>query len=186
MTFERAHALVEQVSNAVAELRTTLEKHELPGLETAILNSQMALKALEDHPGGVEGLRQLIATFPEAKQQELNTRLEQARADHQLNSDLIRLAMQRNAALQALEDYPGGVEGLRQFIATLPEDEQTQLNTRLTQARDDHQLNTDLINLAMQRNAALQAYAAQSSAGATYSSEGGVSFLGGGQLLGKF
>jgi hypothetical protein len=130
MTFERAHALVEQVSNAVAELRTTLEKHELPGLETAILNSQMALKALEDHPGGVEGLRQLIATFPEAKQQELNTRLEQARADHQLNSDLIRLAMQRNAALQA--------------------------------------------------------YAAQSSAGATYSSEGGVSFLGGGQLLGKF
>jgi hypothetical protein len=130
MTFERAHALVEQVSNAVAELRTTLEKHELPGLETAILNSQMALKALEDHPGGVEGLRQLIATFSEAQQQELNTRLEQARADHQLNSDLIRLAMQRNAALQA--------------------------------------------------------YAAQSSAGATYSSEGGVSFLGGGQLLGKF
>jgi hypothetical protein len=130
MTFERAHALVEQVSNAVAELRTTLEKHELPGLETAILNSQMALKALEDHPGGVEGLRQLIATFPEAQQQELNTRLEQARTDHQLNSDLIRLAMQRNAALQA--------------------------------------------------------YAAQSSAGATYSSEGGVSFLGGGQLLGKF
>ena len=130
MTFERAHALVEQVSNAVAELRTTLEKHELPGLETAILNSQMALKALEDHPGGVEGLRQLIATFPEAQQQELNTRLEQARTDHQLNSDRIRLAMQRNAALQA--------------------------------------------------------YAAQSSAGATYSSEGGVSFLGGGQLLGKF
>ena len=130
MTFERAHALVEQVSNAVAELRTTLEKHELPGLETAILNSQMALKALEDHPGGVEGLRQLIATFPEAQKQELNTRLEQARTDHQLNSDLIRLAMQRNAALQA--------------------------------------------------------YAAQSSAGATYSSEGGVSFLGGGQLLGKF
>ena len=130
MSFALAHTLVEQVANAVAELRTTLEKHELPGLETAILNSQMALKALEDHPGGVEGLRQLIATFPEAQQQELNNRLEQARTDHQLNSDLIRLAMQRNAALQA--------------------------------------------------------YAAQSSAGATYSSEGGVSFLGGGQLLGKF
>ena len=130
MSFELAHTLVEQVANAVAELRTTLEKHELPGLETAILNSQMALKALEDHPGGVEGLRQLITTFSEAQQQELNSRLEQARTDHQLNSDLIRLAMQRNAALQA--------------------------------------------------------YAAQSSAGATYSSEGGVSFLGGGQLLGKF
>ncbi len=130
MSFQHAHNLVEQVATAVSELRTTLENHALPGLESAILNSQMAL--------------------------------------------------------QALEDYPGGVEGLRQFIASLPEDEQTQLNTRLAQARDDHQLNTDLIKLAMQRNAALQAYAAQSSAGATYSSEGGVSFLGGGQLLGKF
>jgi len=130
MSFEHAHNLVEQVATAVAELRTTLENHALPGLETAILNSQMALKALED--------------------------------------------------------YPGGVEGLRQLIATLPEDQQQQLNARLTQARDDHQLNSDLIKLAMQRNAALQAYAAQSSAGATYSSEGGVSFLGGGQLLGKF
>jgi len=130
MTFEHAQALVEQVSSAVSELRTTLENHELPGLETAILNSQMALKALEDHPGGVEGLRKLIATFSEEQQGQLNSRLAQARTDHQLNSELIRLAMQRNAALQA--------------------------------------------------------YAAQSSAGATYSSEGGVSFLGGGQLLGKF
>jgi hypothetical protein len=130
MTFEHAQALVEQVSSAVSELRTTLENHELPGLETAILNSQMALKALEDHPGGVEGLRKLIATFSEEQQAQLNSRLAQARTDHQLNSELIRLAMQRNAALQA--------------------------------------------------------YAAQSSAGATYSSEGGVSFLGGGQLLGKF
>lgn len=130
MTFAHAQALVEQVSSAVSELRTTLENHELPGLETAILNSQMALKALEDHPGGVEGLRKLIATFSEEQQAQLNSRLAQARTDHQLNSELIRLAMQRNAALQA--------------------------------------------------------YAAQSSAGATYSSEGGVSFLGGGQLLGKF
>ena len=65
MSFEHAHNLVEQVAKAVAELRTTLENHALPGLETAILNSQMALKALEDHPGGVEGLRKLIATFSE-------------------------------------------------------------------------------------------------------------------------
>ena len=87
---------------------------------------------------------------------------------------------------EALEDHPGGVEGLRQLIATFPEAQKQELNTRLEQARTDHQLNSDLIRLAMQRNAALQAYAAQSSAGATYSSEGGVSFLGGGQLLGKF
>ena len=130
MTFESTHALVEQVAQAVSELRITLENHALPGLEAAIVNSQMALKSLENHPGGVDGLKQLIATFTPEQQSLLNERLEEARSDHQLNRDLIRLAMQRNAALQA--------------------------------------------------------YAAQSSAGATYSSEGGVSFLGGGQLLGKF
>ncbi len=130
MTFESTHALVEEVAQAVHALRITLENHELPGLEAAILNSQMALKGLENHPGGVDGLKQLIATYSEAQQKQLNDRLAQARADHQLNSELLRLAMQRNAALQA--------------------------------------------------------YAAQSSASATYSSEGGVSFFGGGQLLGKF
>ena len=130
MTFESTHALVEQVAQAVSELRITLENHALPGLEAAIVNSQMALKSLENHPGGVDGLKQLIATFT-------------------------------------------------------PE-QQTQLNARLAQARSDHQINGELIRLAMQRNAALQAYAAQTSAGAIYSSEGGVSFLGGGQLLGKF
>ena len=130
MTFESTHALVEQVALAVNELRITLENHALPGLETAILNSQMALKGLENHPGGVDGLKQLIASFSEEQQKELNDRLAQARSDHQLNGELLRLAMQRNAALQA--------------------------------------------------------YAAQTSASAIYSSEGGVSFLGGGQLLGKF
>jgi hypothetical protein len=130
MTFESTHALVEEVAQAVHALRMTLENHELPGLEAAILNSQMALKGLENHPGGVEGLKQLIASYPEIQQKELNDRLAQARSDHQLNTELLRLAMQRNAALQA--------------------------------------------------------YAAQSSASATYSSEGGVSFFGGGQLLGKF
>ena len=34
--------LVEQVAHAVGQLRTTLEKHELPGLEAAILKAQQA------------------------------------------------------------------------------------------------------------------------------------------------
>lgn len=42
-----AYDLVEQVAQAVAQLRSTLEKHELPGLEAAILNTQMALQALD-------------------------------------------------------------------------------------------------------------------------------------------
>ena len=130
MAFESTRNLIEQVAQAVHELKVTLENHALPNLETAILNSQMALKSLESHPGGVDGLKQLIASFSEEQQKELNDRLAQARSDHQLNGELLRLAMQRNAALQA--------------------------------------------------------YAAPTSASAIYSSEGGVSFLGGGQLLGKF
>ena len=80
MTFESTHALVEEVAQAVHALRITLENHELPGLEAAILNSQMALKGLENHPGGVDGLKQLIATYSDAQQKQLNDRLAQARA----------------------------------------------------------------------------------------------------------
>ena len=130
MTFERTHTLIEQVAQAVHALKITLENHALPNLETAIVNSQMALKSLENYPGGVDGLKKVIASYPE--------------------------------------------------------DQQKQLNDLLAAARSDHQLNGELLRLAMQRNAALQAYAAQSSSSAIYSSEGGVSFLGGGQLLGKF
>ena len=101
MTFESTHALVEQVAQAVSELRITLENHALPGLEAAIVNSQMALKSLENYPGGVDGLKQLIATYTPEQQTQLNDRLAQARSDHQINGELIRLAMQRNAALQA-------------------------------------------------------------------------------------
>ena len=75
MTFESTHALVEQVAQAVSELRITLENHALPGLEEAIVNSQMALKSLENHPGGVDGLKQLIATFTQEQQTQLNDRL---------------------------------------------------------------------------------------------------------------
>ena len=97
MNLQNVQALVEQVAQAVMQLRVTLENHELPGLEAAIVNSQMALKGLEAHPGGVEGLRQLITTFPADAQKQLNDRLEEARSNHQLNSDLIRLGAQRCA-----------------------------------------------------------------------------------------
>ena len=35
MNFENVHSLVEQVAQAVSELRVTLENHALPGLEEA-------------------------------------------------------------------------------------------------------------------------------------------------------
>ncbi len=89
-------------------------------------------------------------------------------------------------AVNKLNAYPGGVAGLRTAIDALPDDLREPALAKLQRAKQDYDVNAELIRLAMQRNAALQAYAAQSSAAATYSSEGGVSMVNTGSLLGKF
>lgn len=88
--------------------------------------------------------------------------------------------------LDKVNAFPGGTQGLQQAIAQLAEPTRSETQQLLEQAKLDHQINSQLIRLAMQRNAALQAYTAQSSAAATYSSEGGVAMVNTGQLLGKF
>ena len=88
--------------------------------------------------------------------------------------------------LDKVNAFPGGTQGLQQAIAQLAEPTRSETQQLLEQAKLDHQINSQLIRLAMQRNAALQAYTAQSSAAATYSSEGGVAMVNPGQLLGKF
>ena len=121
---------------------------------------------LEEVVQAVSGLRQLL------EQQRL-TELEPALVSTQL-------------AVNKLNAFPGGVAGLRSAIEALPESLREQALEKLQRARQDYDVNAELIRLAMQRNAALQAYAAQSSAAATYSSEGGVSMVNTGSLLGKF
>jgi hypothetical protein len=100
--------------------------------------------------------------------------------------DLEDALVQTQRSLDALNLFPGGPEGLRMYIGSLPPDEKERANLKLEQARFDHQVNAELLALAMQRNAALQAYAAQSSQDATYSSDGGFQMGSSGQLLGKF
>jgi hypothetical protein len=124
------HSLLDEVVQAVAGLRLLLEQQRLTELEPALVNTQLAVNKLNAYPGGVAGLR-------------------------------------------------AGIEGL-------PDGEREQALEKLQRARQDYDVNAELIRLAMQRNAALQAYAAQSSAAATYSSEGGVSMVNTGSLLGKF
>lgn len=114
----------------------------------------------------VSGLRQLL------EQQRINE-LEPALVSTQV-------------AVNKLNAYPGGVAGLRAAIEALPDELRQAALDKLQRARQDYDVNAELIRLAMQRNAALQAYAAQSSAAATYSSEGGVSMVNTGSLLGKF
>ena len=114
----------------MAQLRRTLEQLELPGLEPAVRQAQAALEQLQHYPGGQDALRQAIDNLPDAQRQQAQRQLEQARLDHEVNGELLKAALQRNAAMQA--------------------------------------------------------YTAQASASATYSSEGGVPVAGAGTLFGKF
>ena len=106
--------------------------------------------------------------------------------EQQRLTELEPVLVQAQFAISKLNAYPGGVVGLRSAIDALPDTSKQQALATLQQARQDYDVNAELIRLAMQRNAALQAYAAQSSAAATYSSEGGVSMVNTGSLLGKF
>jgi len=124
------HPLLDEVVQAVSSLRQLLEQQRLTELEPALVSTQLAVNKLNAYPGGVAGLRSAIEALPDGLREEALEKLQQARQDYDINAELIRLAMQRNAALQA--------------------------------------------------------YAAQSSAAATSSSEGGVSMVNTGSLLGKF
>jgi flagellar biosynthesis/type III secretory pathway chaperone len=93
--------LVNQVADAVAKLRVCLEQLDMKALEESIANAQLAIDALNAFPGGAEAVRSAINSLPEPDRDTLAQKLEEARQDQDINAELIRLAMQRNAALQA-------------------------------------------------------------------------------------
>ena len=77
-------------------------------------------------------------------------------------------------ALDELNAYPGGIEQLKMDIDQLPSPLKEEVNAKLEAATLDHQINGELIRLAIQKNAALQAYVAQQSDSATYSNKGSI------------
>lgn len=93
---------------------------------------------------------------------------------------------QVQVSMNELGCFSGGVDALVLAIDQLPLDEGAKVRALLQKAKVDHEVCGQLIRLAQQRNAALQAYTAQHSAAATYSPEGGVSMVASGSLLGKF
>jgi hypothetical protein len=90
-----------------------------------------------------------------------------------------------NVALDAINQYPGGAEKLKEAIGQFPEDQKQMLMSLLDEASVNHQINGDLIRLAMQRSAAMQSFIAQQAPSATYDSEGGVPGSVGGVLSRK-
>ena len=99
--------LVLKVSQAVKDLRLALESNEIDALEAILAQTSQALEAINGFGGsleakeGVEKLRADILALPANDSQRLMAALEQASIDHQVNGELIKLAMQRSAALQS-------------------------------------------------------------------------------------
>ena len=124
MTQHLLEALVQQVSKAVSELRTTLELNQLDDLERILNQTSAALESINGYAGGATS--------------------------------------------------GGGVEKLKADILALDPSTSKQLMGMLDQASIDHKVNGELINLAMQRSAAMQSFMAQQSLGATYESSGGI------------
>jgi flagellar biosynthesis/type III secretory pathway chaperone len=101
MTHQPVGELVTQVSDAVSQLKHCLEQLDMKALELAIAQAQVAVDQLNAFPGGAEAVLAQINQHDSAERNTLIAKLEQARQDQDINAELIRLAMQRNAALQA-------------------------------------------------------------------------------------
>lgn len=86
---------------AVAQLRTVLEAERVDDYAGAIDAAQRALDAINAYPGGLDALRTEIDRSAEQEKLRLRELVMKASVDHKVNGELIRLAMQKNAALQA-------------------------------------------------------------------------------------
>ena len=120
LSFDGMQSFLRQIADAVQNLRTALEANEVDQLPAALDQTNQALDAINQYSGGAQQLRDDIALFPLEQQQVLLNLLDEASVNHQINGDLIRLAMQRSAAMQsfiaqqapsATYDSEGGVPG---------------------------------------------------------------------------
>ena len=92
---------VQAVHGALQHLRASLESNDLDALPQALMQAQSAVDGLNAYPGSVDQLRVDIDQMPQAEQQHVRQLLEEASVNQQVNGQLIKLAMQKNAALQA-------------------------------------------------------------------------------------
>jgi hypothetical protein len=101
MSFDGFLAFLEKIDIAVRGLRTALEANDMDRLPNALELTNLALDSIYSYPGGVEKLKGDINRFPEGQKEKLVGLLNETSTNHQINGDLIRLAMQRSAAMQS-------------------------------------------------------------------------------------
>jgi flagellar biosynthesis/type III secretory pathway chaperone len=92
---------LQEITNAVQNLREALEANDMERLPTALGLTNAALEAINFYPGGAQKLKGDINQFPDDQKKILLGLLDEASLNHQINGDLIRLAMQRSVAMQS-------------------------------------------------------------------------------------
>ncbi|QKM64280.1 hypothetical protein DCO17_02940 [Polynucleobacter tropicus] len=120
ISFDGMQSFLQKIASAVLDLRSALEANDMERLPNALDLTNAALDSINQYPGGAEQLKVDIGRFPEEQNRSLMSLLDEASVNHQINGDLIRLAMQRSAAMQsfiaqqapsATYDSEGGVPG---------------------------------------------------------------------------
>lgn len=113
MSFDGLLSFLQKIDAAVRDLRTALEANDMDKLPNALELTNLALESINGYPGGAEKLRGDINEFPEGQKERLLSLLNEASTNHQINGDLIRLAMQRSAAMQSFiaQQAPGATYG---------------------------------------------------------------------------
>ncbi len=96
-----ASLIIEQMAASVGHLRSVLEAERVDDYAQAIDAAQKALDAINAFPEGIDGLRAEIERAAERDKLRLRELIMKASVDHKVNGELIRLATQKNAALQA-------------------------------------------------------------------------------------
>jgi flagellar biosynthesis/type III secretory pathway chaperone len=120
LSFDGMQSSLRKIATAVENLRSALEANDVNQLPAALDQTNKALEIINQYPGGPPKLKEDIALFPEDQRRALMNLLDEASVNHQINGDLIRLAMQRSAAMQsfiaqqapsATYDNEGGIPG---------------------------------------------------------------------------
>ncbi|MBU3720953.1 MAG: hypothetical protein FGM22_09395 [Burkholderiaceae bacterium] len=89
------------MATSVAALRQVLEAERVDDYPAAIDSAQKALDAIGAYPGGIDSLRDALDRCAEQDKLRLRELINKASVDHKVNGELIRIAMQKNAALRA-------------------------------------------------------------------------------------
>jgi flagellar biosynthesis/type III secretory pathway chaperone len=101
MPFDDLLKFLKEIAGAIEDLRAALEANDMDRLPESLDGTNQALDAIQSYPGGTDKLKQDMYQFEPAQTKQLLALLDEASVNHQINGDLIRLAMQRSSAMQS-------------------------------------------------------------------------------------